>query len=93
MTAVYYKEGMKTLVVRVPESVAAEIEAESRERQISKSDIVRESLAQRKKRKVPPSLDAIADLIGSVAEGPSDRSARIDHYLKKTGYGRNRADR
>ncbi|HEY4113122.1 MAG TPA: CopG family transcriptional regulator [Rhizomicrobium sp.] len=82
---------MKTLTVKLPERVAAEIEAESRERGISKSDVVRERLELAPKRKMPPSLAAIADLIGSVAEGPSDRSRRKKYYLEKLGYGRNRA--
>ena len=32
---------MKALTVRLPETLVAEIEAESRERQVSKSDVVR----------------------------------------------------
>ena len=35
---------MKTLTVRLPEPLAAAIEAESRERGVSKSDVVRERL-------------------------------------------------
>jgi Arc/MetJ-type ribon-helix-helix transcriptional regulator len=35
---------MKTLTVRLPETVVAEIEAESRRRKLSKSDVVRERL-------------------------------------------------
>jgi hypothetical protein len=35
-------------------------------------------------------LDAIADLIGSVAGLPADLSARKKHYLKATGYGQKR---
>lgn len=83
---------MKTITIRLPEPVAAEIDAESRQRGISKSDVVRERLAGAQKR--PDSgFDAIADLIGSVAEGPRNRSARMDAYLKKAGYGRNRPHR
>jgi hypothetical protein len=84
---------MKTLTVRLPELLVAEIEAESRERQISKSDVVRERLqhaigpAQRPA--VP--LAAIADLIGSGDGLPTDLSTRKKHYLKATGYGRKRA--
>jgi Arc/MetJ-type ribon-helix-helix transcriptional regulator len=84
---------MRTLTVRLPEALAAEIEAESRERGISKSDIVRERLerAPRKPRRTPPSFAAIADLVGSIDDGlPSDLSARYKHYLKTTGYGRRR---
>lgn len=85
---------MKTITVRLPDDLAAELEAESRKRGVSKSDIIRERLQQGRKRveKVPPGLEAIADLIGSVDDGlPPDASARINHYLKVKGFGRNRS--
>ena len=84
---------MKTLTVRLPVPLVAEIEAESRERQISRSDVVRGRLtaARRRVRKRPASLDAIADLVGSVDGLPGGLSARRKEYLKKTGYGRKRA--
>jgi Arc/MetJ-type ribon-helix-helix transcriptional regulator len=80
---------MKTLTVRLPETLVAEIEAESRERQISKSDVVRERLrhATGSTRERAP-VHTIADLIGSVDGLPSDLSTRKKHYLKATGYGR-----
>jgi len=83
---------MKNLTVRLPESLAAQIEAESRDRKMSKSDVVRErlSLAQGMQSSTPPSLAAIADLIGAAKGLPSDLSARKKHYLKVTGYGRKR---
>jgi hypothetical protein len=83
---------MKTLTVRLTEALAAEIEAESRDRKISKSDVVRERLerAPRKPRRTPPSFAAIADLIGSLDYLPADLSARYKYYLKTTGYGRRR---
>jgi len=84
---------MKTLTVRLPERLVAEIEAESRGRGCSKSDIVRERLQQAappaRRRSAP--LDAIADLIGSVDGLPADLSARKKRYLKATGYSRQRA--
>jgi len=57
---------MKTLTVRLPEPLLADIEAESRGRKISKSDVVRErlQLAPRKRRR-NTSLNTIADLIAS----------------------------
>ena len=69
----------------------ADIEAESRERKISKSDVVRErlELAPRKRRPIT-SLNAIADLIGSVDDLPTDLSARKKQYLQDTGYGQKR---
>jgi hypothetical protein len=39
---------------------------------------------------MPPTLAAIADLIGSVNGLPSDLSARKKHYLKAMGYGQKR---
>ena len=81
---------MKTLTVRLPEPLVAEIEVESRGRGCSKSDIVRERLQRAAGRQSTP-LDAIADLIGSVDGLPADLSARKKRYLKATGYGQKRA--
>lgn len=82
---------MKTLTVRLPEPLMADIEAESRGRKISKSDVVRErlELAPRKRRRTA-SLTAIADLIGSVDDLPNDLAARKKQYLQETGYGQKR---
>ena len=84
---------MKTLTVRLPDALVAQIEAESRRRRLSKSDVVRERLAEveTSQRKRPPLLDAIADVVGSVDGLPRDLSARTKKYLKSTGYGRKRA--
>ena len=83
---------MKTLTVRLPEPLVAEIEVESRGRQCSKSDIVRERLqrAAPSTRHKSSLLDAIADLIGSVDGLPADLSGRKKRYLKTTGYGQKR---
>jgi Arc/MetJ-type ribon-helix-helix transcriptional regulator len=56
---------MKTITVRLPEPLVADIEAESRGRKISKSDVVRErlQLAPRRGHRRMASFDAIADLI------------------------------
>ena len=83
---------MKTLTVRLPEPLVAEIEAESRTRKISKSDVVRERLrllpGEARRAKAP--LHAIADLIGSVDALPTDLSRRKKRYLRTTGYGQKR---
>jgi Arc/MetJ-type ribon-helix-helix transcriptional regulator len=81
---------MKTLTVRLPEKMIAEIEAESRARMRSKSDIVRERLsrADRTDEAEPDSYRTIADLIGSVDGLPSDLGARKKAHLKATNYGR-----
>ena len=81
---------MKTLTVRLPEALVAEIEAESRGRNLSKSDVVRERLSVSPRRRRTASLDAIADLVGSVGGLPVDLSRRKKAYLKATGYGRKR---
>ena len=85
---------MKTVTVRLPESLVAEIDSESRRRRISKSDVVRERLqagAGRGSSRRSGAFDRIADLVGSVDALPPDLSARKKHYLKATGYGRKRA--
>jgi Arc/MetJ-type ribon-helix-helix transcriptional regulator len=84
---------MKTLTVRLPEALVAQIESESRRRRLSKSDVVRERLASapRSRRSKPAPLDQIADLIGSVDGLPSDLSRHAKRYLKSTGYGRKRS--
>ena len=82
---------MKTLTVRLPDALVSQINAESRRRNISKSDVVRERLAApAKPAGTPATLDAIADLIGSVDGLPSDLSANTKKYLRLTGYGRKR---
>jgi Arc/MetJ-type ribon-helix-helix transcriptional regulator len=81
---------MKTLTVRLPESMVADIEAESRGRKISKSDIVRERLELAPRRRRSASLNAIADLVGSVDGLPADLSAQKKSHLRPTGYGQKR---
>ena len=83
---------MKTLTVRLPEPLVADIEAESRGRKISKSDVIRERLqvAGKSARRQPAAIDAISDLIGSVDGLPADLSTRKKEYLRSTGYGRKR---
>ena len=77
--------------MRLPEALVAEIEAESRERQRSKSDVVRERLSRVERSSSIARLpDSIADLVGSVSTLPADLSERKKAYLKSTGYGRKR---
>ncbi|MFN7971742.1 MAG: hypothetical protein U0166_05265 [Acidobacteriota bacterium] len=79
---------MKTFTVRLPESIVAEIEAESRARHVSKSDIARERLSARGKRdRKAGGADTIADLVGSVGGLPEDLSRRRKAYLRSTRYG------
>jgi Arc/MetJ-type ribon-helix-helix transcriptional regulator len=83
---------MRTLTVRLPEALVADIEEESKGRRVSKSDVVRERLrlsaGPRRSRNMH--ADSIADLIGSVNGLPADLSARKKAYLKGGGCGRKR---
>ena len=90
MAETYYARSMKTLTVRLPEALVADIEAESRERRRSRSDVVRERLALVVRPRAGQTVPAIADLVGSVDKLPSDLSRRTKSYLKATGYGRKR---
>jgi hypothetical protein len=84
---------MKALTVRLPEVLAAQIEAEARARGLSMSGIIRERLsAADAKQHAPPVLpDAIADLIGSVDGLPNDLSPAKKKHIEAMGYGRKRA--
>lgn len=86
---------MQTLVLRIPDDLAADIEAEAKRLNSTKSKVARARLAAR------PSLaeqsksgyELIADLVGTNVGGPRDLSARKKHYLKVTGYGRDKPAR
>ena len=83
---------MKTLTVRLPEPLAAAIEAEARGRRMSKSDVVRECLERGSSAAREPAVAPydIADLIGSVDGLPPDLGTRKKRHLRRTGYGRKR---
>ena len=76
---------MKTLTIRLPDSLATEIEQESQERNVSKSDVVRERLHQPQRAvSAGGSMRAlIGDLIGSVRDDglPADLSSNKKKYL------------
>ena len=82
---------MKTLSIRLPDDMAAQLEAASRARKMSKSEIVRDLIASANPRPAG-SLDDIADLIGSVDGLPADLSSNHKRYLR-VGYGRKRSRR
>jgi hypothetical protein len=77
-----YRIVMKTLTVRLPDVLAAEIESESRPRKLSKSDVARERLAPAGKpgQRQPALIDAIGDAIGSADRLPRDLSARTKRW-------------
>jgi hypothetical protein len=83
-------EAMKTMVVRLPDSLAAEIEAESRSRRISKSDVMRERLQRGPAHEGRDPLASIRHLIGSVDGLPADLSSRKKEYLRAIIHGRHR---
>jgi hypothetical protein len=81
---------MKSLTVRLPDHLVREIEAESRERDCAKSDVVRERLQRGagSASSASAGLNLIADLIGSVEGLPADMSGKRKSYLKTTAYGK-----
>ncbi len=86
---------MQTLVLRIPDDLAAEIEAEARRLNSTKSEVARARLAASRGDVGTPGtgFELIADLIGTNVGGPRDLSARKKHYLKATGYGRKKSRR
>jgi hypothetical protein len=79
---------MKSISLKLPDSLAAKLAAQARKRHTTKSTIVREALegylANNAQKKYLTLFDVAPDLIGSI-HGPSDLS-----YNKKymEGYGR-----
>lgn len=91
----YYKCAMQTLVLRIPDNLARELEAEARQSHLTKSEIARRRLIAAGS-PVPAAaigFELIADLIGTVTGGPTDMSARKKDYLKTQGYGQPRRHR
>jgi Arc/MetJ-type ribon-helix-helix transcriptional regulator len=83
---------MKSLTVRLPEKLMAEIEQESRVSRISVSEVVRERLRRAPEAQRAESagvMELIGDLVGSVDGLPADLSGRRKHYLRSSGYGGN----
>ena len=74
---------MKTLTIRLPDSLVKEIEHESRARSVSKSDVVRERLrhAHRPAGKRGTMRELLGDLVGSVEGLPADLASNKKNYL------------
>lgn len=83
---------MQTLVLRIPDALARELEAEARKSHLTKSEIARRRLvaAGSQGHETASGFDLIADLIGTVEGGPTDMSARKKEYLKTKDYGKSR---
>jgi len=86
----YYIRSMKTITVRLPEALAADIESESKATGTSKSDVVRSRLESAAPPRSIAFFDLASDLIGSVDDSslPRDISSRKKVYLKERGYGK-----
>lgn len=81
---------MKTLVLRISEELAAEIEDEARRLNRTKSEVARARLAAANGKPAgadESSFALISDLIGTEQGGPPDVSKRKKHYLRVRGYG------
>ena len=86
---------MQTLVLRIPDDLAAEIEAEARRLNSTKSEVARARLTAARGTAGAPGagFELISDLVGAESGGPADMSARKKHYLKTKGYGREKPRR
>jgi hypothetical protein len=90
MAGLYYNGAMRSVTIRLPEPLSAEIEAEARRRNMTRSAVVRERLERGRTRSRSEEAPQIADLVGSIDGLPADLSERKEEYLKAT-YGRKRA--
>jgi hypothetical protein len=83
--------GMKTLTIKVPDAVFAEISGAAKTRNVPKSEIVRERLARKPIASKRASLwSSMEDLVIAEDALPTDLSSNRKH-LK--GYGKNRPHR
>ncbi len=80
---------MTTLTVKIPESLAAELDAEARQKHRSKSSVARDALTNYlyQKNRAPKTscYDLAEPFVGCVKDGPPDLSSNQE-YLK--GFGR-----
>jgi Arc/MetJ-type ribon-helix-helix transcriptional regulator len=80
---------MKTLSLKLPDALAAKVEAMARKRHTSKSALIREALesylSDDRKKPFLTLLDVAPDVIGCVSGGPGDLSTNKKHM---EGFGR-----
>jgi len=82
---------MRTMTLKIPDALFAEITSEAKARNVSKSQIARERLANRRVRTSKASLwSRMEDLVMKSDTLPADLSSNKAH-LKR--YGKDRADR
>lgn len=85
----YYGDFVKTLTVKVPELLFAEIESAARTRKVTKSEIVRERLERSETGRM--SLwSRMEDLVIHDESLPTDLGTNKEHLRH---YGKNRSDR
>ena len=80
-----YRQGMKTLTMKVPDGLLGWLENEAKRAGQPKSALVREILQQHRQRRHQSALDLAADLCGCVRSDLGDLSRNRKH-LK--GFGR-----
>ena len=80
-----YRQGMRTLTMKVPDGLLGWLENEAKRAGQPKSALVREILQQHRQRRHQSALDLAADLCGCVRSGLRDLSRNRKH-LK--GFGR-----
>lgn len=78
---------MQTLVLRVPDDLAAELEEEARKLNSLKSEVARTRLVAGRATS-GAGFALLSDLVGAERGRPADLSARKKHYLKARSYGR-----
>lgn len=83
---------MQMLVLRIPDDLARELDAEAKESHLTKSEVARRRLIAggSQRQAVASGFDLIADLVGTVEGGPRDMSERKKEYLRTTTYGKPR---
>lgn len=88
LSLTYYRSGVKTISLKLPKALEAQLEAEARRRQTTKSAVVRECLQQalsgQKRKRALTCYDLAKDIIGS-QRGPRDLSTN-SKYME--GFGK-----
>ena len=85
LTVGYYRAGVKTLTMKLPDGLLAWLEREAKRAKRPKSALLREILQQHQQSQPRSALDLTADLCGCVQSGVRD-VARNKKHLK--GFGR-----
>ena len=74
---------MTTITCKVPEKLAAQLDALARTERCSKSDLVREALEERlrakRRRSRVSAFDLVKHLCGAIKGGPSDLATNPNH--------------